>query len=128
MDIQLEIKVIEKFVVKEKQSRYKQFVSSNKTRNKFLRDLPHFKSFKWNLFEEINGNESEIMNRLEKFQGDKTKCYVISENSKIDQKLISLSDAFMEIGGDRATILVFGNADIIYLEGELQKNRFISKI
>ena len=129
MDIQLEINVIKKFVIKEKQSRYIQFISSNKTRKKFLNALPHFRDFKWDLFEEI-GSDFEIRNRLGTMKSLVSNCYVISEDSNIDQKSFPVDEAFNMLGGyrDHATILVFGNAEMIYFEGEPPKNRYISKI
>jgi hypothetical protein len=80
--IPLEIKVIERFVIKDKQSRYIQFVSSKSARVKFLRDLSHFNFLKWDLFEEVNGNHSEILDRIHLLKGDNTSCYVISEIQK----------------------------------------------
>ena len=49
MTIPLEIKMIQRFVSQNKQDRYIQFVSSNKTRHKFIRELPHFNDFNWQL-------------------------------------------------------------------------------
>lgn len=64
MGIALEIKVSEKFVIKDKQRQYIQFVSSKPARSKFLNYSSHFNFFNWSLFEEINGNESEILERV----------------------------------------------------------------
>ena len=129
MDIQLEINVIKKFVIKEKQSRYIQFISSNRTRKKFLNVLPHFRDFKWDLFEEI-GSEFELSRRLEALRSRVSNCYVISEDSNIDQKTLPVDEALNMLGGyrDHATILVFGNVEMIYFEGEPPKNQYISKI
>ena len=129
MNIQLEIKVINTFIVKEKQDRYIQFVSSDNTRKKFIEKLPHFSDFKSDLFDEITGDE-EILNRLKLLKSHITNCYVISENHETDQKTFPITEALEMIGGysDNATILVFGNAELIYFEGEPPHNRFISKI
>ena len=121
MNIPLEIKVIEKFVTKNKQSRYIQFVSSKKARIKFIKDLPHFNHFKWELFEEVNGDDSDILGRIQLLKGNKTTCYIISENPDIDQQKMDISE-------DRAIILVFGDAEMIYFGGEQPKNSFLSKI
>jgi hypothetical protein len=127
MNLPLEIKVIQRFVVKDKQTRYIQFISSNKNRKKFINELPHFRDFKWPLFEEVNGPDADIIRRLQTFKGNTTSCYAISENTEIDQKVLTISTALMEIGRDLSTILVFGDADFIYYEGEPPKNRYISK-
>src|SRR5579875_3265631 len=116
----LEIKVIKKFVDKAKQDRYIQFVSSSKNRHKFISDLSHFNFFKWDLFEAVKGNEKQtIIQALQKNAvADKT-CYVISENTNIDTKTLDTKEAISEtVGYGMGTILVFGDADMIYFESE----------
>jgi hypothetical protein len=128
MNTQLEIEVLEKFVRKEKQSRYKQFISSDKNRRKFVRELSHFKDFKLEMFEEIKDNQGDIILRqLKLIKGDRNNCYVISENAVIDQKQLSIEEAISFLDSDLATILVFGKAEMIYYEGESPNNKFISK-
>jgi hypothetical protein len=124
----LEIKVIKRFVDKAKQHRYIQFVSSPKNRQKFISDLPHFNFFQWDLFDPVKGNEGQaIVQALQKNGvADKT-CYVISENTGIDTKTLGTKEAINEtVGYGMGTILVFGDADMIYFESEM-KSRFISK-
>jgi hypothetical protein len=127
MNQSLEIAVINKFVVKNKQSKYTQFISSEKTRSKFISDLPHFNDFKWELLDEVQKNEAaEIQSRLKELGIITKDCYVISENRDIDGKVIPFDQALEKIGS-MATILVFGDAKLIYFEGEPPKNRYISK-
>jgi len=125
----IEIKVIKKFVDKAKQDRYIEFVSSPKNRHKFISDLSHFNFFRWDLFEPVEGIEEQII--LEALQkngvADKT-CYVISENSDIDTKTLDSKQAISEtVGYGMGTILVFGDADMIYFESETMNTRYISK-
>jgi hypothetical protein len=128
MSQSLEIDVIKKFVTKDKQPRYLQFISSDRTRSRFVSELPHFNHFKWELFDEVHKNEAqEIQQRLNAMNIKMKDCYVISENPDIDQKVLPFDEALNEIGS-MATILVFGNAEMIYFEGEPPKNRYISKI
>ena len=125
----LEIKVIKKFVDKAKQDRYIQFVSSSKNRHKFVRDLSHFNFFKWDLFESVKGNEAQAIFQALQKNGvaDKT-CYVISENTDIDTKTLDTKEAISEtVGYGMGTILVFGEADMIYFESETMNTRYISK-
>ena len=128
-NLQLEIKVIKKFVDKAKQERYIQFVSSQKNRYKFIRDLSHFNDFKWDLFDAVNGNEEQII--LQALQNNNIvskTCYVISENADIDARIIEIKKAISETAGySMGTILVFGDADMIYFESESMNTRFISK-
>ena len=125
----LEIKVIKKFVDKAKQDRYIQLVSSPNNRHKFVSDLSHFNFFKWDLFESVKGNEEQAIFQALQKNGvaDKT-CYVISENTDIDTRILDTKEAIGEtVGYGMGTILVFGNADIIYFESETMNTRFISK-
>ena len=128
-NIDLEIKVIKKFVISTKQDRYIQFVSSPKNRHKFISDLSHFNFFKWDLFEAVNGIEGQIILQvLKKNNVVDTTCYVISENSDIDTKTLDIKEAVTEtVGLGMGTILVFGDADIIFFESETMNTRYISK-
>jgi len=128
-NIELEIRVIKKFVDKAKQERYIQFVSSQKNRHKFIGDLSHFNYFKWDLFDAVKGNEEQIiLQALQKNNIASKTCYVISENADIDTRIIEIKKAISETAGySMGTILVFGDADMIYFESESMNTRFISK-
>jgi hypothetical protein len=129
MNTPLEIKVIEKYIDIDKQERYIKFVSSRNSRFKFIKDLPHFKHLKWDLFDTIKGSEIEIVRTLvNQIKPSVSDCYVISENLQIDAKVLSIDVAVKEIiGYGMATILVFGNADFIFFEDEGPNRRFISR-
>jgi hypothetical protein len=78
-----------KFVIKNKQSRYIQFVSSEKNRSRLVSDLPHFSHFKSELLDEVHKNEAEEINlRLKALKIRGKDCFIISENTDIDQKVI----------------------------------------
>lgn len=57
----LEVKVIEKFVVKEKRERYLNFVKNEKTRQKFIRELHHMNFLNLDLFDKIKNNEIDFI-------------------------------------------------------------------
>jgi hypothetical protein len=81
------------------------------------------------LFDEVRVNEREIIfSKLKSLKGNQNTCYVISENATIDQKQISVEEAISFLDSDLATILVFGQAEMIYYEGEPPNNKLISKI
>ena len=127
-EIDLEIKVITKFLNSAKRDRYVNFVQNGKNRPKFLKDLSKSDFLNQNLFESVDGNESEIIKNRIKSIGNINDCYVISENKNIDQKRMSIDNALIEtIGADQGTLLVFGNAEIVYSEAEGFNNRWISK-
>lgn len=129
-NVDLEIRVIKNFVDSAKQDRYVQFVSSPKNRHKFIDDLPHFNFFKWELFEKVSGGgeEKTILGVLEKNKMTATTCYVISENSVIDTQTMDIREAIGEtVGFGMGTILVFGDAEMIFFESETMNTRYISR-
>jgi hypothetical protein len=77
----------------------------------------------------VNGIEEQAILQMLKTNGvaDKT-CYVISENQNIDTKTLETKEAIGEtVGSGMGTILVFGDAEIIFFESEEMNTRFISK-
>jgi hypothetical protein len=123
MNLPLEIRVIEKFFKKERQDRYIGFISSDKNRQKFIRELSHLRDLQWNLFEEVSSIElGQIENQ--KF---KKCCYVISEDASVDQTFIDFSEINKLTDSGNAFILVFGESEQLYYEGEPPFNRYMSK-
>jgi hypothetical protein len=120
--------LIKKFVIKEKQDRYLTFLSKDKTRNKFTDELYHFKDFNWKLFREIPGSENESQVIALKVSSNKniSTCSIISADPDLDGKIMSVDEAIKNGVGIEGTILIFGDADIIYYEGDAPKSRYIS--
>jgi hypothetical protein len=55
-------------------------------------------------------------------------CYLISEDNELDRKRMTVDEALREtIGHGMGTVIVFGDAEIIFYEGEGPSNRWISK-
>ena len=129
MNVELEIAVIKKFVKKDKQDRYIRLLSSKKRRVKFIKALAHFSDFNPDKMDQVNEPiDQYVLAKIQKLAVNASRCYVISENSRLDQQPIDTSLALQEIiGYGMGAIIVFGNADIIYYEGEEPKNRLISK-
>ncbi|MGB3776775.1 MAG: hypothetical protein WA960_00345 [Tunicatimonas sp.] len=127
-ELELEAKVIELFILKAKKERYLSFIQKKKSRKKFLEDFSHMNFLNKELFEKVGGDEHEmIRNRIRKI-GDLKDCYVISENRDIDGRRLEIKSALKEtIGADLGTLLVFGDAEIVYAEAEGFNNRWISK-
>ena len=122
MNIPLEIKVIKRFFKKEKQERFIGFVSSVKNRKKFILELSHLKDLKWEYFTEAPS--IDIINTAVKGIAD--SCYVISESSAVDGSCLPIDQALALTDSGFAMILVFGDANQIYYEGEPPHNRFLS--
>jgi hypothetical protein len=119
----LEIRLIEKFIRKEKQERYVSFVSSKKSRKKFIRELPHLTDLQWNLFVEVNSFDPAMIDNYDRGQF----CYVVSESTSVDGRTLLLSEATSLTNSGNAFILVFGEAEQVYYEGEPPFNRYFSK-
>jgi hypothetical protein len=120
--------LIKKFVEKDKQDRYLTFLSKDKTRKKFTEILYHFNDFNWKLFREIAGseNERETINLKVNSAKNISTCSVISADPDLDGKVLSVDAAIKKAVGIEGTILIFGDADIVYYEGEAPKRRYIS--
>jgi hypothetical protein len=124
-DIQLESSVIKRFITKDKQERYLNFILNTVKRKKFIDELGHFKHLEFSKFDKIgDAIESVVKQRI----GDIKDCYVISENGNIDAKLLRVDYALSEtIGYGMGTLIVFGDAKFVYYEGEDKNDRWLSK-
>ena len=116
------------FVRKDKRDRCLTFISKLKTRNKFVSELAHFSDFEPDYFDKITGDIRHIIQTRIKTIKNQTDCYVISENREIDGQRINIKTALDKtIGYGMGTILVFGDTDFIYFEGEESNDRLISR-
>jgi len=125
VNIDIETQVIKKFIIKSKQDRYLAFISKEKTRGKFLDKLAHF-SAELKEFDEIENNEyEEIRQRIKPLKNIRD-CYIMSENRDIDGRRMEIEEALTEtIGYGFGTLIVFGNAEVVYYEGEGKNDRWI---
>jgi hypothetical protein len=128
MQSELEQTFIKKFVEKDKQERYLEFLANEKNRSKFTSELHYFKNLNWKLFHEISGSASETAVILAKVKGMKniSNCYAISNRPEFDGKVFSIEEVIKDVVGTEEIILIFGNAEIVYYEGEAPGNRYIS--
>lgn len=127
-NIKIESKVIENFIVKRKRKRYLNFIQNSKTRKKFTNELAHFSSQLDN-FEEIETGERNVINEKLSSINSPEDCYVISENNELDGKRMKTDDALNQIiGMQMGTLIVFGNADLVFYEGEGPSDRWIRKL
>ena len=129
-NIDLELKVIKRFVDDRRQERYLQFIAQPKNRQKFINELPHFRDFKWSLFEEVNKDEQQFLFLLlQKYKLTDKNCYIISFDPEIDTATMEVRQAIEEVVNyNMGTILVFGDAEFIFYGGEELKSRYVSKL
>jgi hypothetical protein len=126
----LEAALIRRFVVPAKQARYLGFVARPGLRGKFIRDLHHLNFLRYDLFEPVGGNEQAfVQQRLRDALPRLTTCYVVSEISALDQQTLPIEEALDRvIGADAGSLLVFGNADLVYAEAEGINLRWLSRL
>jgi hypothetical protein len=104
------------------------FCKSQKTRTKFTKELSHFRDFRQDQFEEVRNDERKIIRDRIKSLSNKKDCYLISESFKLDKQRLDIDSALNEIIGQGiGTLIVFGDAEIVYYEGEGPSDRWISK-
>jgi predicted patatin/cPLA2 family phospholipase len=127
-NLDLETKVIDRFVIKTKGERFTTFIKNDKNRDKFTKALAHFNDLRKDLFEEVKGNEYQFIKDRIKSLGHLKDCYIISENSDLDAKRFDIETALRDtIGQGMGTLIIFGDAEVIYYEGEGPSDRWISK-
>lgn len=86
---------IRRFVIEEKQRRYIGFLSKSQTRGKFLSELYHRLAVRGSLAEEVRSNQRTVEKVEASFleKGAMSDVYVISPDSDIDQRWMSLTVA-----------------------------------
>jgi hypothetical protein len=128
-DFDLEAKVVSRFIVKAKRDRYLSFVTSPRNRSKLLADLHSATIFlKMKAFEQVTGLEEEVIRQALQRHGLSTStCYIISDNKHLNTQVLPLPEALRAVvGWGLGTLLVFGNAQVVYFEGEGKNVRYIN--
>ncbi|WP_426060970.1 hypothetical protein [Hymenobacter sp. B1770] len=128
-NLALEVKVINRFSAKNKRERYLQFVTSAKNRKRFIADLHGGSFYEQRMLERVTGgDEYSICQALKQLGIASHTCYVISENISIDTLTLDLNDVLPNVGWGTGIMLVFGDADCIFVELDGLKNRFIAQL
>jgi hypothetical protein len=128
-NLEVERQVITRFLTPGKRDRYLQFVSSPKTRKKFIAELHRGQFFLAGVLERVTGIEEQVIRQaLSQCGLAITTCYLISENAALDTQTLLFPEALRQVvGWGAATILVFGEAELIFVELEGLRNRYISQ-
>ena len=128
-NLDLEQKVITRFFDKSKRERYLQFVASPKNRKKLIADIHSGQCFQAHALERVTGIEEHVLQQALNQQGIlSSSCYLISDNAALDTQTLPLPEALRKVvGWGKGTILVFGEAELIFVELEGLRNRYISK-
>jgi hypothetical protein len=121
-----EVETIKAFVTAQKRDRYVAFITNEKRRKDFVRDLAHFNDFDRRYIVRIapSSQSPAGIKALLLGKGAGDSCHVISELGSIDGRKIGLSEALKEtIGGGMGTILCCKSGQLAYFENE--DDRFI---
>ena len=113
--------LINAFVKPSQVERYLESVARPKKRMKLTKSLAHFKALNPEFMVSIPSNQrsaSAIMGLL-KARGAGPKCWVISENSKLDRQEMDLETALMEtVGRQMGTLISCVPGRLGYFEDE----------
>jgi hypothetical protein len=116
-----ELNIIKTFVTKERQQRYINLISTKKGRAKFRLYIAHFQDIDKHFCSLLTPSIKIPNNLLDllKSKGAPDICYIISENSKYDQKELQLQDAVNKLfHSGIAYFLSCIPGNLAYYEGE----------
>jgi hypothetical protein len=123
---------IKAFVVRGRQERFSLFLASPKSRQKFTRELAHFRWFDqrfaiavpWKVDPSLKLWDRHLQGienvcRLLRSKGAGQTCWIISEDSKLDGQEMRLESALERVvGSDMGTILSCIPGKLAYFTGE----------
>lgn len=113
--------LIKAFIDPRRTERYLEFVASPKRRTKLIKELAHFKALNPKFMVSIPAsqrNPSALANLL-KQKGAGPRCWVISENSKLDGQEMDLALALKEtVGYQMGTFISCVPGRLAYFEDE----------
>ena len=120
--------LVEAFVVVKKRNRMKELLLKKKKRSKFLSLLPHFSDLDPRFVKDIPPNQQTPgqIYKILKEKGALDKCYIISSDPDIDQKIMKLSDTLdIVVGSGYGTLISCVPGKLGYYEGESHGDRCI---
>ena len=123
---------IRAFVIREKQERFIYLLANPKRRQKFIKELGHFRWFDprfavavpWKVDPTLSlwGRHMQGIDNIRHLlesKGAGEFCWVISQNKKADGRKLELKSVLDDLGGSRAgTILICIPGKLAYFEGE----------
>jgi hypothetical protein len=118
--------LLKAFIDSNRTERYLEFIASPKKRVKLIKELAHFKSLNPVFMVRIPTKQRNAFGILEllKAKGAGPKCWVISENAKLDGKEMDLETALKEtVGYQMGTLISCVPGKLGYFEDE--DGRFI---
>jgi len=113
--------IVRAFIDPRRRERYLEFLSTPKWRRKFISELAHFKALDPKCLVSIPPNQqhASTLAELLAIKGAGSPCWVISENSELDAREMSLREALKEtVGCGMGTIISCIPGRLGYFEDE----------
>lgn len=126
--LEYETFLIENFIDPDKIDRYKMLLGNPKKRRDAIQKLIGKPDLRRKLMIHVppkDQNPTAIYKAL-KAKGAEEKCYALSENRSLDQRVMSLEDALLNtIGFGKGTLLYCFPKKLAYFEAEAPNERYI---
>jgi hypothetical protein len=116
-----EEELIRAFIPRRRQERFLEIIAKPKKRAKLLTQLSHFKALDPRFMVAIPPNQQNpaSLAKILKAKGAGAKCYVVSENSRLDGKEVELETALEEtVGCQMGTLISCIPGKLGYFEDE----------
>jgi hypothetical protein len=113
--------LLKAFIDPNRTARYLEFIASPKKRVKLIKELAHFKALNPAFMVGIPTNQRNVSAIIEllKAKGAGPKCWVISENAKLDGQETDLETALKEtVGYQMGTLISCVPGRLAYFEDE----------
>jgi len=124
-----ELLLIKAFVIKERQQRYINLVTTAKGRKKFRSYISHFNDLNANYCIPLHSfqTHSQLYDRL-RSEGSLDMIYIIAANSQYDMQSLSLLDATKQLfSSDISYFISCIPGKLAYYEGEEKNQRYLLK-
>ncbi len=94
-----EVAFINSFIIDDKKQRYLKFIEKQKHRDKFLNEFYHRLAIRYSLCTEILNKDKNSVNLIDvlKRKGSRSRVYVMSPYSDLDQKWTELEEIIEEV-------------------------------
>lgn len=118
--------LINSFILKERQGRYTNLISTSKGRKKFRTYIAHFKDLNKNKCTLIDCEDFVQLYHLLKSKGAPDICYIISEHSNYDMQNLSLLLAIKSLFNSGISyFLSCIPGKLVYYEGEERNQKIL---
>ena len=120
--------LFERFIVPSKRNRYQELLSSERGRQKLIKNLDHFKDLDERYIQAVPANlhQPRLLEDILKRKRAPLHGHVISSNHKIDRQDLPLSVALeLTIGNGYGTFLSCIPGELAYYESEESNFRYI---